>query len=413
MGDEVLIKVEHLSKKFCRSFKRSLQYGLQDIATEISGGKGNRGLRPQEFWAVKDVSFEIRRGECLGLIGPNGAGKSTLLKLLNGLIKPDVGKITVRGRLRALIELGAGFNPVLTGLENIYNQASVHGMDKGEVDRKLDAILDFADIGEFIHTPVRNYSSGMKVRLGFAIAAQMEPDVLILDEVLAVGDVGFRAKCYSAISETMKRAAVIFVSHAMGHVSRLASRTLVLNKGKNYFIGATNLAIIEYQKLCGTAGKDAIQEKLFDTKGLGFERVGSGEIRITSVKLIDQYGQENNEFQYGSFLRVVLDVEAKVNIDSLVVDLGFYTMSNEVVAECNNFVLPRHISVEKQQKMTIEVLIKELTLNPGAYKMSALLLSDNMTAHYDWMKHFTSIKVTGARVAIANQQFKADWKLIQ
>ena len=191
MDDEVLVKVEGVSKKFCRDLKRSLWYGMKDISSELFGIHQNGQLRKNEFWAVNDVNFELKRGECLGLIGHNGAGKSTLLKMLNGLIKPDKGTITMQGRIGALIELGAGFNPILTGRENIYNNGAVLGFSKKEIDEKFDAIVDFAEIDEFIDTPVQNYSSGMKVRLGFAVAAQMEPDVLIIDEVLAVGDIGF------------------------------------------------------------------------------------------------------------------------------------------------------------------------------------------------------------------------------
>ncbi|MEM1013338.1 MAG: ATP-binding cassette domain-containing protein, partial [Planctomycetota bacterium] len=162
---DVLIKVDGVGKKFCRDLKRSLWYGVKDLAAEVTGRPGERdNLRRDEFWAVDDVSFEVRRGECLGLIGHNGAGKSTLLKMLNGLIKPDRGSITMRGRIGALIELGAGFNPILTGRENVYVNGSVLGMTKKEIDRKFDAILDFAEIEDFIDAPVQTYSSGMKVR---------------------------------------------------------------------------------------------------------------------------------------------------------------------------------------------------------------------------------------------------------
>lgn len=165
MSDDVLVRVDGVSKKFCKSLKRSLIYGAKDVWTELSGGGKHDELREGEFWAVKDISFELKRGECLGLIGHNGAGKSTLLKMLNGLIKPDQGCIEMRGRIGALIELGAGFNPILTGRENIYNKGAVLGFTKKEIDAKYDAIVDFAEIEEFIDMPVQNYSSGMKVRL--------------------------------------------------------------------------------------------------------------------------------------------------------------------------------------------------------------------------------------------------------
>lgn len=232
--NDVLIKVDGVSKKFCRSLKKSLWYGMQDLGNEVIGRRhgGNGGLRTDEFWAVDNVSFELKRGECLGLIGHNGAGKTTLLRMLNGLIKPDQGRVEMRGRVAALIALGAGFNPILTGRENIYVNASVLGLKKHEIDEKLDEIIDFADIDDFIDTPVQNYSSGMTVRLGFAVVTALKPDVLLLDEVLAVGDAAFRVKCFNRIQKIIQDCAVIFVSHNMPQVTRICNRLLLQNKGR-------------------------------------------------------------------------------------------------------------------------------------------------------------------------------------
>ncbi|MGM0932666.1 MAG: polysaccharide ABC transporter ATP-binding protein [Bacteroidota bacterium] len=237
MEKEVLVKVEGLSKKFCKDLKTSLWYGVQDLFANFRGNKEERLLREQEFWAVKDISFELRRGECLGLIGHNGAGKSTLLKILNGLIKPDAGKVTIKGRVGALIELGAGFNPILTGRENIYNNGAILGFSRKEINEKLEEIIDFAEIREFIDMPVQNYSSGMKVRLGFAIAAQMEPDVLIIDEVLAVGDLGFALKCFKTIDDILPHTAIVFVSHSMPKVSRLCDQIILMESGEAKYQG--------------------------------------------------------------------------------------------------------------------------------------------------------------------------------
>lgn len=234
---EVLIKVEGLSKKFCKDLKTSLWYGVKDLTTNVLGNSKVGDLRPKEFWAVKNINFELRRGECLGLIGHNGAGKSTLLKILNGLINPDEGKVTIKGRVGALIELGAGFNPILTGRENIYNNGAILGFTKVEIDGKVEEIIDFSEIREFIDMPVQNYSSGMKVRLGFAVAAQMEPDVLIIDEVLAVGDIGFRVKCFNRIAELLNNCAVIFVSHSMPQVARVSTHVIHMNKGVVDYFG--------------------------------------------------------------------------------------------------------------------------------------------------------------------------------
>ena len=236
--ENALIDVEDVSKILCRSLKRSIWYGVRDITSELSGRRSDRTeLRPQEFHAVRDVSFQVRRGECLGLIGRNGAGKTTLLRMLSGLIKPDRGRITMRGRVGALIALGAGFNPILTGRENIYINGSVLGLAKREIDCKIDDIIDFAEVRDSIDAPVRTYSSGMTVRLGFSIATTMNPDILLLDEVLAVGDMSFRSKCYDRIGRIIKDTAVIFVTHDMVNVLRICDRALVLKNGRRRLPG--------------------------------------------------------------------------------------------------------------------------------------------------------------------------------
>lgn len=311
--DAPLIKVEGVSKKFCLSLKKSLWYGLCDMGRELTGrrhgiGHGSSclvpgaslhdlhhehilpnqeqstkpqahpGLRPKEFWAVKDVSFELKRGECLGLIGRNGAGKTTLLKMLNGLIKPDTGRIEMRGRVGALIALGAGFNPILTGRENIYTNASVLGLTKKETDAKLDEIIDFAEIGEFLDTPVQNYSSGMAVRLGFAVASSLAPDILLIDEVLAVGDISFTLRCLNRISSILPATAVVFVSHSMQFVSRICTEVVLLDHGQ-----------IEY------AGEDVPKAiELYSRTTMTFERqsVGGTELSVLNIGLRSSPGAE-------------------------------------------------------------------------------------------------------------------------
>lgn len=237
MKNEVLIKAENVSKKFCKDLNLGLLYGLQDLGSSVFGSNQKRELRKKEFWAVDDISFEVKRGECLGLLGHNGAGKSTLLKVLTGLIAPDRGKIEMHGRVNALIELTAGFNPILTGRENIFNNGAVLGLSEKEIKSKLDEIIAFSELEEFIDTPVQYYSSGMKVRLGFSVAAHTDPDVLILDEVMSVGDAGFRIKSYNKMMEIMKKAAVIYVSHSMPEVARTCTHVLFMRHGKSHYIG--------------------------------------------------------------------------------------------------------------------------------------------------------------------------------
>lgn len=254
--DDVLVRAANVSKKFCLSLKKSLWYGLKDMRNELMGRRhgGNGELRPKEFWAVNDVNFELRRGESLGLIGQNGAGKTTLLKMLNGLIKPDSGQIVMRGRIGALIALGAGFNPILTGRENIYVNASVLGMSKQDTDHIFEKIVDFADIGEFIDTPVQNYSSGMSVRLGFSIASMLNPDILLVDEVLAVGDYQFALKCYRRIGELLNQGtSVILVSHQMQTIANFCSRAALMEHGRLQLYDNVDEAITRYKLQSPTA----------------------------------------------------------------------------------------------------------------------------------------------------------------
>ncbi|MBX2974070.1 MAG: ABC transporter ATP-binding protein [Flavobacteriales bacterium] len=270
-GEAPLIRVEGLSKKFCTDLRTSLKYGVQDLASEVFGRDRNDTLRPKEFWALQDVGFELRRGECLGLLGRNGAGKTTLLKMLNGLMKPDKGRIELRGRIGALIALGAGFNPVLTGRENIFVNAAVLGIPRSVVRQRLDEVVAFAELEQFIDMPVQNYSSGMNVRLGFSVAAVlMEPDILFLDEVLAVGDIGFAMKCLNRVREIMARSAVIFVSHSMPMVSTFCTRALVMQKGR-LLMDTTNLgeamdgymsAFSVDRRVTGTGGAEVLDLKL-------------------------------------------------------------------------------------------------------------------------------------------------------
>ena len=258
-----MIRVDEVSKKFCRDLRRSLWYGALDAVGDMWGGRGREysALRPKEFWAVDDVSFELHRGECIGLIGHNGAGKTTLLRMLSGLIKPDRGRIEINGRLGALIALGAGFNPVLTGRENIYVNGAVLGLNKREIDAKYEEIVDFADIGAFIEAPVQSYSSGMQVRLGFAIAVAVRPDILLLDEVLAVGDANFQAKCFNVLAKFRESGtAFVLVTHNAHMISRYCQRTLYMRGGCQVHLGDVETGLRLLGKDMALAGKTSDDE---------------------------------------------------------------------------------------------------------------------------------------------------------
>ena len=261
---ERLLEIEDVGKKFARKLGRVMFYGALDILRDFFQiPTTSTRLRPGEFWALEGVSLQVDRGQCVGLIGANGSGKTTLLKLVNGIFMPDKGRIRVNGRVGALVEIGAGFHPLLTGRENIYVYGQILGMSKREVSEKFDAIVDYADIGDFLDTPVKHYSSGMYVRLGFAVAVHSEPDILLLDEVLAVGDVAFRAKCMSSISKILKKTGVIFVSHSMAQIESLCGTVLWLNKGSVVQYGKSRevvSAFLEWQE--ELAHRAAVRDKV-------------------------------------------------------------------------------------------------------------------------------------------------------
>ena len=247
---DVVISVEHLSKKFCRSLKRSLFYGAQDVMTEVLGLRQEaHKLRNKEFWALDNVSFQLQKGESLGLIGANGAGKTTLLRMISGLIKPDRGQITVRGRVAPLIALGAGFSPVLTGRENIYANMSILGLTKQEIDDRFEDVIAFAEIGEAIDAPLQTYSSGMAARLGFASAIHTEPDILLIDEVLAVGDMRFRAKCYRRLSKLKNNGtSFVMVSHSAHTIMAVCNVGMYLARGKVQVVGEMQQVMSQYEE---------------------------------------------------------------------------------------------------------------------------------------------------------------------
>jgi lipopolysaccharide transport system ATP-binding protein len=254
--NEPAVVFDHVWKKFRRGERHD---SLRDaITTFVKAPFKTRpavdALEEQEFWALRDVSFEVKPGEALGIIGPNGAGKSTALKLLTRILKPTLGSCNVRGRVGALIEISAGFHPDLTGRENLYLQGAILGMTRPEVARKMDAIIDFAGIRPFIDTPIKRYSSGMNARLGFAIAAHVEPDVLLIDEVLAVGDFVFQQKCFARLAEFRQSgAAIVFVSHNMQAIVSLCDRALLLRPGRSPVLADVGVAAALYASPEGEA----------------------------------------------------------------------------------------------------------------------------------------------------------------
>lgn len=352
---EAVLSMEHVSKKFRRG---EIYDSLRDLIPAMVGRLGRRRpmgvLRDKEFWALDDVSFEVRRGEAFGIVGSNGAGKSTILKLLSGIMKPTRGSITVRGRLSALIEVGAGFHPDLTGRENIYLNGTILGMTKEEIRRKFDDIVDFGELREFIDTPVKRYSSGMYARLGFSVAAHVEPDLLIVDEVLSVGDYLFQQKCIDRMTNILKGGTtVLFVSHNLHAVSELCQRSMLLEKGKLLACGPTDDVIRQY------VGRAQDQ------------RSGEGRrVTIQDVTLRRSDGV-STKFDPGEKTYVDVTVAAQQRVSNLsiviqIVDNNFYPIFDTCTARLNDG-LTATLEAGQQLECTFEL---DMHLAAGTYHVN-------------------------------------------
>ena len=399
MDDDIAIKVEHVSKKFSRSLKRSMLYGVKDIGRNALGmGSKPEILRKQEFWAVDDVSFEVKKGEALGLIGPNGSGKSTLLKMLNGIYWPDKGRIQIKGSVGALIQVGAGFHPMLTGRENIYTNAAILGMTKNETDDKFDDIIKFADIGDFLDTPVKFYSSGMYVRLGFAVAIHCEPDVLLVDEVLAVGDTGFKIKCLNKMYNLAQDIAIVFVSHGMPYVSRLCSDAVLLNHGKTAFYGDVNKAIEGYFNMFS----DDQGKIVVETEGSKIT-----DIQVSAKKVGDYY-----ELDYGEELTIEFNADINAKHKKFEIDLSFFTRDLQPVTKIN-LNQNRVFFDNLDRKMSISVSIPKVPFSPGIYYMQFNIwdvLTNEVICKHD---RVIFLKIKGDDFAYSHipTTLEGDWKI--
>ena len=399
---ETLVRVENVSKKFCRDLKKSLWYGLKDLGGELLPKRNDkdRELRPEEFWAVNDVSFELKRGECLGLIGRNGAGKTTLLRMLNGLIKPDKGRIEMRGRAGALIALGAGFNPILTGRENIYVNAAILGLSKKETDKKYEEIVDFAELWEFINAPVQSYSSGMQVRLGFAVAAVLiQPEVLLLDEVLAVGDLSFKQKCMHVTEKMLDKSAAIFVSHSMMNIARIASHVMVLSDGRSIYFSKDVLSgINQYFSGIGDARATCFQDT-----GVEFIDMRIGSPAPSKTELNTSY----QIIAFGEPLTIELKMAVTKRYQGLTASIAFYDREMRPAAEVysgnSNFKI-----INNKGIIRIEILIHEILFNPGVYSLDLAVWAEHLHLILKY-KSVRQIQVVGSNMRVGINQIKARW----
>jgi lipopolysaccharide transport system ATP-binding protein len=393
--EETLISVYNISKKFCKNLKRSMAYGIFDLSKNFLGVKPDfTSLRKDEFWALKDISFKLKRGEILGLVGPNGSGKSTLLRMLAGIFPPDKGRIEIKGRVGAVIALGAGFHPHMTGRENIYLNGTILGLSRKELDVKFDDIVDFAEIGDFVEAPVSTYSSGMRVRLGFAIAYQLDPDILLIDEILAVGDIGFKAKCYNAIARISSKAAIIFVSHHMPQVARISSKLLLLNRGEvDYFNNDVSFGISKYHSLF---------------KEDNCTVTGSGEAELIHLKLYSNGVQISDSINYLDELTLDIKFRVKKSIRNPVVYVTFLNQTFQGEINLNSKVDRFNIHNESGF-VAVKLKISQLNLTPGIHFISVGVHDHNPFKILRQYYAYRKLIVKGDFVGIAPVQLKGEW----
>lgn len=362
MREEVAIGVSDVSKRYCRSLKKSLWYGMRDIGNELTGRGQEAGyLRPAEFWALKDVSFDVRHGESVGLVGHNGAGKTTLLKLINGLIKPSSGMISVRGSVRALIALGAGFNPVLTGRENIRVASAVLGFTEKETRDQFDAIVEFSELDEFIDAPVQTYSSGMAARLGFAVAVHTRPDILLVDEVLAVGDLRFGMKCFQKIAEfRAEGGAIVLVSHNPYTIRTNCDRVVWLEHGQVRQIGDVIEVCDAYEVEMGRESVPSLQQRYSD-----------GTIQVSHIEC-------PTEIASGDGLSIRVTLESDRTLESPIIQVSLTDAGGQHVAVNDTLTDQVDIAIERGRNV-FELDYPGLPLRPGVYTLNVAVSEQFMT----------------------------------
>ncbi len=378
---DLVLQVQHLYKKFCRSLRHSMYYGLSDAVRSMLGLRfSTERLRTNEFWALEDVSFELRRGETLGVIGANGSGKSTLLRLITGIYPPDSGRIMLKGRVGALIAVGAGFHPHMTGRENIYLNGTILGMTRREITKRLDEIIDFADIEEFLEAPVSTYSSGMRVRLGFAIAINCEPDILLVDEILAVGDLGFQLKCFNRLGELKQRGvATVLVTHNLHHITTFCNNVLLINHGKKIFAGNVEEGVGLYKQIFPAAHSQGLIEKA---------ATGTDEFIVENVYFRPALDRDTIVLNDSDPLEIIIDFIALIDFDNIEIDCVLrapFPMSTEFF-QANNHAFNKKINITKGRG-TLRFSVNGLNLNNVTLYLFFAVWSDNRKTCLVWWRN--------------------------
>lgn len=397
---ETVIEIENITKKFKLYSDRPMSLKEKII----------KGLKNEykEFYALKDVSFKVKKGSTIGLIGKNGSGKSTLLKMINRTMFPDKGKIKIKGKIASLIELGAGFHPELSGRENIYNNATIFGFTKEEIDKRIPEIIAFSELEDFIDNTLRTYSSGMYARLAFSVAIHVDADILLVDEILGVGDINFQAKCANKIYEMKnKGTTIILVTHDMSTIDRLCDYAVWLEKGEKIAEGNPKEIENAYLKFMAEKQeerqKSEIKEKLKNKESkannekkdtrkkithLG-DHFGNGDVIFTNCKLLDEKGVDRRSFNTGQNVKLQAEYLCQVDPDDLQVNIGFEISNTQgTYIYGTNTSREGHKKLKLQQKGIIEVELENLNLLPGDYNIGIAVADLEEKASYD---HYRSI----------------------
>ncbi len=389
LSNDVILDVNNVWKIYCRNLKKAMWYGIRDFGREMIGAGRDRSqsdLRRGEFFAVRDASFQLKQGECLAMIGPNGAGKSSMLKMVNGLIRPDAGQITLKGKTGALIELGSGFNPILSGRENVYINASVLGMKKAEVDRYFDKIVEFAELGHVIDDPIKSYSTGMRMRLGFSVAANLRPQLLIMDEVLAVGDVGFRMKCFAHLNEIVKSGvSIVIVTHAVGMLQRIASRSVVFGQGKIVFDGELETGITVYEEMMTVSNENQMKKD---------ERTHKPVASINTIEVQNDLGEKQTEFETGDSVKLRVQLNCKKTLKNARLVVALSSPIHGTLFSTSTAYQDVQFDLESGGD-SVTLTFERIPLMIGAYYFNVSLYGREMTDFYDRRSGQGNFRVTG------------------
>jgi lipopolysaccharide transport system ATP-binding protein len=414
------VVVEGVSKKFGLSLRSALKYGLVDSWHRLIGRTSDHALRPGEFWALDDVSFSLQPGQALGIMGVNGSGKTTLLRILNGTYSPDRGWVTLRGRIGALIAAGAGFSPMLSGRENIYISGTLLGMSPREIRKRFDEIVAFAELGDFIDMPVRNYSSGMGVRLGFAIAVIGTPEILLVDEVLAVGDLNFQKKCYERIHELRREGTtILLVSHSPGAIWSVCDRGLFLDHGRALVEGSVEDVVRAYNDQNARNAKSSADQMALAANSsepggepaamkevdsddaarlesdYGHARGGTGDAVCLAVRVLSaSTGEPVESVQFGEPLLIEYRYRVQSRLDFPIFRSSIDAVHYKFVVSLDSYEQGSVWDAVEPGEYVMRVFVKDPALRPGMYRLNTSIASRKVGVHTFYWLSAASFVVT-------------------